>query len=156
MSNYGNNTIEEFNSSGVGTVFANSGLSGPQGIAFDNNGNLYVANSGNNTIEKFNSQGVGTLFAYLGVNNPQGLAFYGGNLYVANNWGGNIEEFNSIGASTIFASNLTFPDSLAFDNSGNLYAGTIVNNSPVIQKFSPSGSSYKFYISFDLCKRTDI
>jgi hypothetical protein len=34
---------------------ASSGVSSPEGIAFDSSGNLYVANHGNNTIEAFSS-----------------------------------------------------------------------------------------------------
>ena len=34
VANHGNNTIEMFTSAGVGSLFANSGLSGPQYIAF--------------------------------------------------------------------------------------------------------------------------
>ena len=65
-------------------------MSNPTGLAFDNNGNLYVANYGNNTIEKFNSSGQGSVFATyltngLGIYFPIGMAFdSSGNLYVAN------------------------------------------------------------------------
>jgi hypothetical protein len=52
VSNFGNNTIEKFASGGVGSVFANTGLSGPIGLAFDSTGNLYAANVSDNTIEK--------------------------------------------------------------------------------------------------------
>src|SRR5260221_107524 len=45
VSNSENNTIEKFDSSGQGSVFANSGLGGPYGLAFDNSGTLYGANS---------------------------------------------------------------------------------------------------------------
>ncbi|MFM7590851.1 MAG: hypothetical protein ACKO85_03580, partial [Isosphaeraceae bacterium] len=38
-------------------IFANTNLNLPQGFAFDNQGNLYVANLGN-TIAKFNPAGV--------------------------------------------------------------------------------------------------
>ena len=65
MGNYGSNTIEKFTAGGVGSVFANAGLSQPYGLAFDSAGNLYVANAGNNTIEKFTTgemprKGLGT------------------------------------------------------------------------------------------------
>ena len=76
VSNSYSNTVEKFNSSGVGTVFASSGLDYPTGLAFDSAGNLYVANWHGNTIEKFNSSGVGTVFASSGLlDGPGFLAF---------------------------------------------------------------------------------
>jgi hypothetical protein len=61
--NAGNRTIEKFNASGVGTVFASilSPTGWPSGLAFDSSGNLYVCVIGEG-IEKFNSSGVGTVF----------------------------------------------------------------------------------------------
>jgi hypothetical protein len=116
----GSGTIEEFNSSGLGTVFA-SGLNGLTGLAFDRSGNLYAAVG--DTVEKFDSSGVGTVFASTGLNLPWGLAFDGaGNLYVSNPGNNTIEKFNSSGAGTVFASGLNLPSSLAFDSSGNLFA----------------------------------
>ena len=44
VADFSNNSIEIFNSSGSESVFANSGLDGPMGLAFDNAGNLYVGN----------------------------------------------------------------------------------------------------------------
>ena len=51
--------IDQFTSGGVRSVFANTVVSGAQGLAFDTAGNLYVANSGNNTIEEFTPGGFG-------------------------------------------------------------------------------------------------
>jgi hypothetical protein len=115
VSNQGNNTIEEFNSSGVGKLFASSGLDEPEGLAFDSSGNLYVANKGLHTIEKFNSSGVGTFFApSLGAS--FGLAFDStGNLYASNLGDGTIEEFNANGVGTVVASGLDYPSGLAFE-----------------------------------------
>jgi len=50
VSNAGNNTIEKFSPDGAGSVFASTGLNIPLGLAFDNLGNLFVANYGNKTI----------------------------------------------------------------------------------------------------------
>jgi sugar lactone lactonase YvrE len=72
VANSGNGTIEEFDTNGVGTVFA-SGLNSPQGLAFDSVGNLYVADSGDGTIEKFDTNGVGTVFA-SGLDEPMSIA----------------------------------------------------------------------------------
>jgi len=142
VSNSGNNTIEEFDSSGVGVVFANSGLNDPQGLAFDSQGNLYVANYGNNTIEEFNTNGVGTVFASTGLNEPGGLAFNSsGNLYVANSGNNTIEEFNTNGIASVFASfGLSYPSGLAFDSSGNLY----VASGYTIEEFNTNGVGTAF------------
>ena len=84
-SNYNTNTIERFTPSGVGSLFASSGLDRPTGLAFDSAGNLYAANNGGGTIEKFSIGGVGSVFVGSGLSNPGGLAFDStGNLYVAN------------------------------------------------------------------------
>lgn len=115
VANARNNTIEEFNSSGTGTVFASSGLDIPRGLAFDSAGNLYVSNFGNSTIEKFDSSGVGMVFANSGLDRPWGLAFdRAGNLYVGNFNGGTIDEFDSSGVETLFANGVFSPAALAF------------------------------------------
>ena len=101
-----NNTIEKFTPEGVGSVFASSGLSSPQGLAFDSAGNLYVVNNGNNTIEKFTPEGVGSVFASAAFSNPAGLAFDSvGNLYVADLYHNAIVKFTPGGVSSIFAIN---------------------------------------------------
>ena len=71
VSNRSNYTIEKFTSGGVGSLFANTGLLGPAGLAFDSAGNLYAANQGNNTIEKFSSTGTDLgVFANTGLSSP--------------------------------------------------------------------------------------
>jgi DNA-binding beta-propeller fold protein YncE len=65
---YNSGTIEKFDSSGNGSVFA-SGLHGPVGLAFDSNGNLYAACYNSGTIEKFDSSGNRSLFA-SGLGSP--------------------------------------------------------------------------------------
>ena len=90
------NTIEQFTSGGVGSVFANTGnLNYPTGLAFDSAGYLYASedtgNAGTNTITKFTPGGVGSVFVSTGLSNPGGLAFdSGGNWYVTN------EDVNTI------------------------------------------------------------
>ena len=74
VANAGNNTIEKFTTSGSASVFANSGLNDPQGLAFDSAGNLYATNI-DNTIEKFTTSGSASLFASSGLNSPGFLAF---------------------------------------------------------------------------------
>src|SRR5438874_9261825 len=74
---------------GTPTTF-DTGLTSPQGIAFDQDKNLYVADAGDG------SAGAGTIFKYdpsigggskttffTGLNNPQGIALDGSNLLVS-------------------------------------------------------------------------
>jgi sugar lactone lactonase YvrE len=146
VSNSANNTIEKFDANGTDLgVFANSGLSGPQGLAFDSSGNLYAGNVPNNTIEKFDANGTDLgVFANSGLNLPIALVFdSSGNLYAANNGDNTIEKFDSAGNGTVFAnSGLNGPYGLAFDSSGNLYAANHLDNT--IEKFDSAGNPTLF------------
>jgi hypothetical protein len=106
----GNNQILKFSPNGDRSVFVSSGLDGPEGLAFDAAGNLYVANYWSGTIDKFNSSGVGGVFANTGggYSNPFGLAYANGLLYVsiADN---QIEQFNASGAGGHFTSTQNGP-----------------------------------------------
>jgi sugar lactone lactonase YvrE/subtilisin-like proprotein convertase family protein len=147
VSNSGDNTIEKFKA-GVSSVFANTGLSFPEGLALDGAGNLYVANRGNNTIMKFTPGGVGSLFANTGLDGPQGLAFdSAGNLYVANISGNTIMKFTPGGVGSLFAT-VRVPSGLAFDTAGNLFATTGAFSGPgsQITKYTPSGVGSLFAI----------
>ncbi len=138
-SNNGSGYIEEFNTNGVGTVFA-SGLSYPQGLAFDSAGNLFVADNGGQ-IDEFNTNGVGTVFASTQYS-PIGLAFdKDENLYVVIQSNNSIEEFNTNGVGTVFASSTVnytdYADGLAFDENGNLYVANSGNGT--IEEFDTNG-----------------
>jgi sugar lactone lactonase YvrE len=143
VANEQNNTIQEFNPLGVGTLFVHSGLNAPTALAFDSAGNLYVANANANNIKKFNSSGVGTVFASSGVSSPTGMAFdSGGNLFVADQ-NGIIEKFNSSGVGTVFARlqlGIT-PVCVAFDSTGVLFATT---SADTIEKFNSAGAGTVF------------
>jgi len=90
----------------------------PGGMAFDANGNLFVADSGNNTIRKVTPAGVVSTFVGMagvsgsadGVGSaaqffePSGLAFDpSGNLYVADTGNNTIRKVTSAGVVTTFA-----------------------------------------------------
>ena len=119
VANQGNSTIEEFGSSGTGSVFATSasGVDNPYGLAVDSSGNVYVANYSNSSIEKFNPNGQGSTFTSTNLLlDPIGLAFDStGNLYVANHGHGDILEFNSSGVGSLFASGLGNAVGIAID-----------------------------------------
>jgi subtilisin-like proprotein convertase family protein len=146
VSNTGNSTIEKFDTNGTSSLFSNSGLSTPYGLAFDGSGNLYTANYADSTIEKFDANGVGTVFADSsdGMAGPFGLAFdRAGNLYVANVGNSTIQMLDPSGAGTLFANTgLNQPYGLAFDQFGNLFVSNFGDNT--IEKFTSTGNAALF------------
>ena len=82
------------------TALVSSGLSGPQGVAVDAQGNLYVADSLNNAIKEWSAttQQVTTLVS--GLNDPTGVAVDGfGNVYFTDNKNNAIKEWNTTDAA---------------------------------------------------------
>ena len=151
--NLGN--IYKVTPTGLVSTFA-SGLDGPEGLAFDGEGNL-LASFFRGNIYKFTPSGVRTTFA-SGLNDPRGLAFdSAGNLYVADegSGSGNIYKFTRSGVRATFASGLNNPFGLAFDSAGNLFVADLGAGN--IYKFTPSGArstfasglSYPYALAFD-------
>ena len=131
VANSFNNSIARFDSSGTQTVFANSGLATPQGLAFGASGNLYAANMGNGTIEEFDSSGHNSIYVqgFPALSGPVGLAFdASGNLYVGNTGNNTVTRCNSMGQLRYVSSGLDYPWGLACDSSGNLYVANALNN----------------------------
>lgn len=128
-------------------------FNGPQGIAADSSGNLYVADTDNHTIRKLTPAGdVTTLAGMAGFNGstngtgsaarfnaPAALVVGSdGNLYVADRDNHTIRKVTMAGEVTTLAgqpgtlgstdgtgssARLAFPRSIAADGSGNLYVG---------------------------------
>ncbi len=124
-----------------------TGFSGPLALAFDAQGNLYVANDDNGTITKVTPQGQSSVFA-SGISDPDSLAFDAqGNLYVADYTAGTITKVTPQGQSSLFASGLDTPWGLAFDSQGNLYVANAGNGT--ITKVTPQGQSSTYASGFD-------
>ena len=142
VSDTGSNTIFRYTPAGARTTFA-AGLNQPTGLAFDNKGNLYVAQSGSGIITRYPLDfGTGSLF-FGGLNSPTGLAFDGeGNLFVADEFTNSIFKLTQGGGKTTFASGLNGPTGLVFDRNGNLFVAN--TNGNAILRFTPDGTRTTF------------
>ena len=145
VSNSGDGTISKIDTTGVATIFA-SGLNTPRGVAFDNSGNLFVANAiSSGTVSRIDTSGNVTTFA-TGLSNPNGLAFdTNGILYVANGSNNTISKITPGGVVTTFATGLNGPRDLAFDSAGDLYVSQGGNST--IAKVDSAGTVSVFVSS---------
>jgi DNA-binding beta-propeller fold protein YncE len=97
----GGGSIQKFSLAGVdaGSI-TSSFLNGPTGLAFGNDGNLYVANSGNGFIHKFSPSGtyVGQ-FAETGLGSLGGISFdMAQNIYVTSDTNDSTGKYSFAGA----------------------------------------------------------
>lgn len=131
-----------------------SGLGWPQGMAFDQTGNLYIADGSKNSIYKINSPSTPgstyTSSVYLshGTENttgwgPTNIAFdKTGNMYFSAYDSFKIIKVTPSLVITEFASNIYDPEQMAFDASGNIFI--VQNWSGIVDKVSPTGSVSTF------------
>jgi len=97
------NYIPDAGFSGDGGPATSAQMYGPQAIAVDNSGNLYIADTGNNRIRKVS----GGIITTIAGNGLQGFSGDGGD-------GTNAELFN--------------PSGVAVDSAGNVYIADTANN----------------------------
>ncbi|MEY2519011.1 MAG: hypothetical protein QOF24_770 [Verrucomicrobiota bacterium] len=141
-------------------------FNGPQGVAVDKAGNVYVADTDNHTIRKVTPAGLVTTVAgkplFIGRADgngssarfaaPFGIAADGaGNLYVAEASGNWIRKVTPAGDVSVFAgagtvggtdgagsaAQFNSPEGVALDKAGNLYVADFFNHT--IRKISPAG-----------------
>jgi len=141
---------------------------GPQGVAANNAGQLFVADSANSTIRKITSGGsVSTFAGIAGVSNsfdgtgsnaqfyhPEGVATdSGGNVYVADTWNHTIRKITPAGAVTTLAglagnfgaaegtnskARFNRPTGIAVDSATNIFIADSLNHT--IRKITPNGT----------------
>ena len=131
-----NSAVNEVAAGQLGTAGATpttivSGLNGPEALAFDGQGNLFIANS-DGTVDEVAAGQVGNLSytpstVVSGLNGPDALAFDGqGDLFIANS-DGTVDEVaagqvgNLSYTPTMMVSGLNGPQALAFDGQGALF-----------------------------------
>jgi hypothetical protein len=155
VTNYGNSTVSEYNSSGTYlSTFGTTALSNPQGITFDNSGNAYVLNynrtnnglgnyHGNAYISQYNPAGVYGSTIIQGLGTANGITLNSSNLFVAqgsyNNGNNTVSQFDISGALS-FSLNSAYtanPVGVAVDGSGNIFV--LDNTNHTVSKFNSSG-----------------
>jgi sugar lactone lactonase YvrE len=115
------NAIARITPGGSVSMFT-TGVGNPSGLAFDKSGNLFADDYWDHTISKITPDGTVSLFASGFSGRLDGLAFDAvGNLYVVNLDGYEIQKITQGSSISTFATGETWPGSLAFDQSGNLY-----------------------------------
>ena len=162
-----NNAIRMVTSSGVVSTFAGSAtgasgytdamgtsarFSGPDGLAFDASGNLYVSDYDNNAIRKITSAGVVSTFYHSSSTfGPSGMCFdASGNLIVVAQDLNQILKITSAGVVTTIAGSsygyvngtgtsakFANPSDVKIDASGNLFVADYLNNA--IRKITSAG-----------------
>ena len=141
VTNSGDNTVEKFSPTGMGSVFAD--LTGPRGLVIDALGNLYVSTA-NDTIEKIAPDGTASVFASSGLSGVLGLAMdAAGNIFAANSANNTVEKFSPAGVASLYAStSLALVDSLAIDRRGNLFVGDFLSGA--VEEITPSRTQTVF------------
>lgn len=131
------------NIANLGLRIIATGFSAPAGLAFDRQGNLYVANYATNTIDRIAVDGSRAQFC-SGVNlkGPIGLVVDdSGNVYAANYLANTVVRISPAGVATVIASGFRRPYYLTLDTEGNLYVSQQEDNTIVRVSLPKPGNS---------------
>ena len=168
VANTGNNTVTVYAANPSGSVTCpplatigggSTGISGPQGVALDSSGKVYVTN-GNNTVTVYAANPSGNVTSAplatigggsTGISSPDGVAFDGsGQIYVANfgnstvtvyaaNPSGNVTNapLATIGGGS---AGINGPTGVALDSSGKVYVANQFTHNVTVYAANPSGN----------------
>jgi sugar lactone lactonase YvrE len=108
-----------------------SGLSDPQGVALDTQGNIYIADTGNNAIKQWSAGAPQAItIVGTGLSSPNAVAVdQHGNVFFADSGNNAIEEWSAANpqAATL-VSGLNNPSGVAVDAQGNIYIANTGHN----------------------------
>ena len=122
-----------------------TGLTGPNGVALDASGNLYVSES-SGIVAKITP--TGTTSTYIsGLNAPSRVAVdVSGDVFVADTGNNDVVEKTAARVTKVVVSNLSGPIGVATDSKGNVYITQEAANN--ILKVTPSGTQSTITASF--------
>jgi hypothetical protein len=117
------------------------GLGEPRALAFDADGNLFVANYSAGTVSEFAPGSTKPTATLSGVSHPVALVFdASGNLFVAGRFGKTVSEFAPGSTKpTATLTGLDSPRSLAFDGKGDLFVANYLAGT--VSKFAPGSTT---------------
>ncbi len=128
--------IQGYNGYGDGGNALNARFGDPQGLARDNNGNIFIADHSDGRIRKIDKNNIISTFAMIST--PYDLETDAdGNLFVSSDYSGIIYKLNSKGQSRVYAKGLGDPEGIAFDKHGNLFVADYGSNT--VKKIDSSG-----------------
>ncbi len=125
-----------------------SGLNGPQGVAIDRLGNVYIADTGNRAIDEWNpNSGQLTTLISSGLASPTGVAVDAyGNIYIADAGNHAIARWNAANPQlTPLVTGLVSPYGVVVDSQGNVYFSDSGANS--ISEWNASTASISTLVS---------
>ncbi|HTT63609.1 MAG TPA: BACON domain-containing carbohydrate-binding protein [Bryobacteraceae bacterium] len=119
-------------------TLVSSGLKGPQAVAVDAQGNVYIADSGNNAIREWNGGHLSPLVS--GLSSPGGVAVDGaGNVYFTDTGHNAVKKWSVANqlVTQLVSTGLSSPFGVAVDSQGNVYFSDAGHNS--IKEWAASG-----------------
>jgi sugar lactone lactonase YvrE len=138
----GGHTVSEFTDRGIplsGGGFTTGRLSGPQGIAVDQRGNIWIANHTGNSVTEYlrGNPAAARVFSGGSLVKPFAVAVDAhGNVWVDDNAithgvAGQVTELSASGRQlrTVTGGGLSSPQGMAFDQAGNLWVANLGSNS---------------------------
>jgi len=115
-----------YNTQGVAT---GSGYVSPTDVAFDQAGNMYVADGGNNAIKMIPAGGGAAVVLGSGFSNPSGVAVdAAGNIYVSDTNHNLVKEILAAGGIATLGSGFVTPYGIAVDAAGDVFVADYGNN----------------------------
>ncbi|HXM39618.1 MAG TPA: BACON domain-containing carbohydrate-binding protein, partial [Bryobacteraceae bacterium] len=129
-------------------ALAISGLSDPQGVAVDSQGNVYIADTGNNAIKQWNAAAPQAATVVVsGLSNPAAVAVdQHGNVFFANSGNNSIQEWSAANPQAVtVVSGLNNPSGVAVDAQGNIYIANTGGNT--IQEWNVTSQQMKVLVA---------
>ena len=147
VSGVDNNSVFEWSpASGAQRTIA-SGLNGPNGVAVDADGNLYVSEIVTGLVEKITPSGAMSTYI-TGLSSPSRVATdSSGDVFVADTGNNRVRERTTTGTIKTVVKGLNGPIGVACDGLGDLYVTQTGNNILVV---TPSGTQSSMPAAFDI------